>query len=507
LLAASLIKPKHKLVYEVHQLAVGGSGTRLQKWVVQRCGTIIPITVPLQEALIKSAGEQHRHKFLVAHDGVRAARFANMPTQAQARQKLGWDAGAFIVGYVGRLHTLTQDKGLGTVVDALAHIDGASLALVGGPDDMAAERREHWVSLGLPAGRFLYVGQVLPQDVPLCLAAFDVCVMPHPFTSQFAYYTSPLKLFEYMSSGRAVVASDLPGWADVVTHGHNALLVPPSNVAALAAALRDLKNTPALRKKLGEQARADVFAHYTWAARAANILAHIQNNQSPTQDEPMHRQLYRALRARFTRKITRDHLRQFLTPHATDALTLDVGAKKRPYADLFPNGIAGDIVFDMSEDATFDAHLLPFPDESFEVILCTEVLEHCINPQAVLDEFYRVLKPNGKLLLTTRFVFPLHDVPHDYFRFTRYGLSHLCRNFSSVTVQEEAATVETIAILMQRLGYQVKWKLPFMRLLTFALARLLADGDRWIATEYGEINRRTPVRAILASGYYVHAQK
>jgi SAM-dependent methyltransferase len=205
----------------------------------------------------------------------------------------------------------------------------------------------------------------------------------------------------------------------------------------------------------------------------------------------MHRKLYRNARAILTRKITRDRLFEWLIPHATDALTLDVGAKDAPYVHLFPNSIAGDLIFATARDAVFDAHHLPFPSASFDVILCTEVLEHCLQPQSVIDEFYRVLKPNGVLLLTTRFIFPLHDAPHDYFRFTRYGLAHLCSDFDHVDIHEEAATVETIAVLLQRLGYQVKWRLPFLRFFTFVLARLLVGADRWIAEEYGDINRST----------------
>ncbi|MEO1440422.1 MAG: glycosyltransferase [Chloroflexota bacterium] len=511
LLAASLVTPRRKLVYEAHQRAVGRGGKRLQRLVIARCGTVVTITPRLRDDLLADAMEQYAARFIVAHDGVQRTRFANMPTQTEARVQLGWDVGAFIVGFVGRLHTLTQDKGIGTVIDALTQVPGASLALVGGPDDMAEAHRQHWLAHGLPPERFIYAGQVPPEAVPLHMAAFDVCVMPHPFTAHFAYHTSPLKLFEYMASGRAVVASDLPGWADVVRDGDNALLVPPSEVDAMAAALLRLHDDAALREKIGEAARTDALAHYTWDARAHTILAQVnrvlQSGETENRGEPMLRTLYRKLRAAFTRKITRDHLRQFLTSHATDELTLDVGAKQKPYADLFPNSVAGDIVLAFAADTAFDAHALPFPDDYFGVILCTEVLEHCIDPQQAINEFYRVLKPGGTLLLTTRFVFPLHDVPHDYFRFTRYGLAHLCRGFATVDIREEAATVETMAILLQRLGYQVAWKVPLLRFVTFALARVLADGDRWIATEYGEINRRNEVRAILASGYYVRAVK
>ena len=273
LLAASLVKPRRTLVYEAHQLAVGRFGRWLQRAAVRRVGTVVAITNRLRDDLLDLAGEDCRERLMVAHDGVRVGRFADLPTRDEARQRLGWCEDAYIVGYVGRLHTMQMDKGVGTVIDALAGVEGASIALVGGPDDMVAAYRQKWLSLGLPADNFLYTGQVAPDDVPACIAAFDVCVLSHPFTPHFAYHTSPLKLFEYMASGRAVVTADLPAWADVVRHEQNALLVPPSDVAAFAAAFIRLRDAPALRQRLEDTARMEALTHYTWDARAAAILA------------------------------------------------------------------------------------------------------------------------------------------------------------------------------------------------------------------------------------------
>jgi SAM-dependent methyltransferase len=213
------------------------------------------------------------------------------------------------------------------------------------------------------------------------------------------------------------------------------------------------------------------------------------------------------LKFRLSAKLTRQRLAAFLEAHGTDTLTLEVGAKYRPYQHLFPCTITGDITFYPSLDLQFDAHTLPFGEASFGGVLCTEVLEHCANPHQVIAEFYRVLRPGGKLILTTRFLFPIHDAPHDYFRFTRYGLQALCSRFSQVTVTEEAATVETLGVLMQRLAYQVRWKLPLVRLFLHLLARLLVRAQWLVKEEYGDISRTAPERHIMASGYYVVAVK
>ncbi|MCB9453908.1 MAG: glycosyltransferase [Anaerolineaceae bacterium] len=273
ILALSLVKPGRRLVYEAHRLNAGRAGRWMQRQVTRRAGTVVAVTKKLADGLVERGAKPER--VLVAHDGIRRERFADLPSQAEARAALGWPGDAFIVGYVGRLQTLSMDKGVGTLIAALAQVAGASLGLVGGPDDMAEAFRAHWLALGLEVERFLNAGQVAPERVPLCLSALDVCAMPFPWTTHFAYYASPMKIFEYMASGRAIVASDLPSTAEVVTHGESALLTPPSDVAALAAAIMWLRDDPALRERLAAQALHTVMTHYTWESRAAAILAKV----------------------------------------------------------------------------------------------------------------------------------------------------------------------------------------------------------------------------------------
>jgi glycosyltransferase involved in cell wall biosynthesis len=213
-------------------------------------------------------------RLLVAHDGVRAARFDLPGSHADWRRRIGWPEDAFVAGYMGRFHTLGMDKGLGDLVDAVAALaaDDAPrpvrLGLVGGPEQTVGALRER----GCPPDLILYAGQVPPADVPGYLRAFDVCVMPFPWTEHFAYYASPMKLFEYMASGSPLIATDLPSTAEIVRDGQNGLLVPPADVAALAGALRRLRDDPALADRLAGQAADDVAAHYTWSARADRIL-------------------------------------------------------------------------------------------------------------------------------------------------------------------------------------------------------------------------------------------
>jgi glycosyltransferase involved in cell wall biosynthesis len=268
LLLVSLWKPRRALVYEAHHLAKSGMGHWLQSVCVRRAGLTVALTGKLADDL-KARGAR---QVLVAHDGIRMERFANAPDRQTARARLNLPAEIFIAGYVGQLHTMSMGKGLDILIDAIAQVDRpVALGLAGGPERLAETLRACWLDRGLPPDRFLYLGQVAPPLVPVVLAAFDVCTMPFPWTEHFAYYASPLKLFEYLASGGVILSSDLPSVAEVVRDGESALLVPPGSVEALAAALRRLYDDPALRAALGEAAR-QIAPRYSWQVRAERIL-------------------------------------------------------------------------------------------------------------------------------------------------------------------------------------------------------------------------------------------
>ena len=96
--------------------------------------------------------------------------------------------------------------------------------------------------------------------------------MPFPWTEHYAYYASPLKMFEYMAGNRPVVASELPVVTEVLEHGRDALLVPPDDAPALANAIGRLIDDTALGARLAAAAFAKVQTR-SWAARAESILS------------------------------------------------------------------------------------------------------------------------------------------------------------------------------------------------------------------------------------------
>jgi glycosyltransferase involved in cell wall biosynthesis len=279
-LAALWPRRAGRLFFEAHTYPATGVGLRIRRFLAGRIGGFVVITGHLKDRYAALGVPLTR--LLVAHDGIRRARFDVAGDRADWRKRIDWPADAFIVGYMGRFQTLGMDKGLSELVEAVIALaaegqpGAVRLGLVGGPAETVEALREDLRAAGLPPETVLYAGQVPPNEVPGYLRAFDVCAMPFPWTEHFAYYASPMKLFEYMASGSPVVASDLPSTAEVIHDGENGLLYPPGDEAALAAALRTLRDDPATGARLAGQAARDVL-DYTWEARARRILGMINS--------------------------------------------------------------------------------------------------------------------------------------------------------------------------------------------------------------------------------------
>lgn len=219
---------------------------------------------------------------------------------------------------------------------------------------------------------------------------------------------------------------------------------------------------------------------------------------------PLSKRIGRAL----STKLTRVTLDRFIEAHASTGRTLDIGAQNGPYAGFFPNRVALDIRPGHGVQVLGDAQALGLSSSAFDVVLCTEVLEHLPEPQRAIDEMFRVLKPGGTLLLTTRFLFPIHDAPHDYFRFTKYGLRHLLKRFEIVALQEETDSLGALAVLLQRLGMQARTIGPVpLRAAWLLAARMVRPFSFLIVREYGDSRRLTPETGIMTSGYHVACRK
>ncbi|MBL0340959.1 MAG: class I SAM-dependent methyltransferase [Bacteroidetes bacterium] len=103
-------------------------------------------------------------------------------------------------------------------------------------------------------------------------------------------------------------------------------------------------------------------------------------------------------------------------------------------------------------DIIYDGINIPFPDNEFDIIFCTEVMEHVPNPEHFLSEINRVLQSGGVLIMTTPFMVQLHEEPYDFYRYTKYGIQHLL-NKSGFEVKNIVAFGDAIGVLI---GIQIQ---------------------------------------------------
>ena len=249
-------------IFEVHTLPRSGPSRRLHLWAARRADAIIAISDHLSDWYRDRGFDPAR--LLVARDGVNLETFAALPDHAVARSRLGIPADARVAAYTGHFY---RWKGADTLAAAAPLLPAPwQVHLVGGiGDDL---RRLETVA----GGDRLHVRGHLPQrDSILYLAAADVVVLPNSGHSDISVaYTSPLKLFEYLASGRPLVASDLPSIREVVRPDEHALLVPADDPAALAAAIIRLGDEPDLARRLADSAREHAGA-FAWPIRARLI--------------------------------------------------------------------------------------------------------------------------------------------------------------------------------------------------------------------------------------------
>lgn len=252
-----------RVYWEVHRVPEGRLRGRWLLETLPRLHGLIAISGGVAEDLLELGVAPDR--LCVEHDGFEAARFANLPSRAEARARLQVPADQPLVVYTG---SLLEWKGVDVLVEAMAALPEALLLVAGGPDGEALRLKAR--AAALPNVRVH--GFVEPQKVTDYLAAADVGVVPnrsHPAIS--ARYTSPLKVFEAMAAGLPLVASDLPSLREILRHGHDAWLVEPDDPAALAAGLKRVLADPNLRTAMADRGRARSVEH-TWDARAQRLL-------------------------------------------------------------------------------------------------------------------------------------------------------------------------------------------------------------------------------------------
>jgi glycosyltransferase involved in cell wall biosynthesis len=245
----------------------GLSLTRLARWsqayAWRNADMVLPVTRVLGD-IVASYGVP-LDRIVVIPNGINGERFDAAPDVAAAKRVLGLE-GRMVLGFTGFVRDW---HGLDKVIDLIAHDPQESrrhLLVVGdGPARAGLERQAR--ELGID-NRVTFTGIIGRDDVARYVAAFDIALQP-----SVVAYASPLKLFEYLALGKAIVGPAQPNIEEILSQDHNAVLFDPDSRAALAEAVDRLCRDRALREKVAANARATIGERkLTWRENALRVV-------------------------------------------------------------------------------------------------------------------------------------------------------------------------------------------------------------------------------------------
>jgi glycosyltransferase involved in cell wall biosynthesis len=260
---------KPKIIYEIHELPMFlKSGPRLFLSWIERCYLIVCVASSLSN-MVKSHLNKGKELVFTLHDAVDdrifKMEYACPEDLASIRKKYR------VVMYAGHLDRWKKPEFL---IDMMKHVveNDVALVFVGGRGEDIS-RLKQYVAVKGCSGKVFFLGWRTPAQVPRYLAFADVLVHYSPPGKAL----SPLKIFEYMLSGRPVAAPRALGVEEVLNDGINALLFDPFDPADAARKVVLLLKDKELGERLASNARNTALSKYTYRARARTLLELLNN--------------------------------------------------------------------------------------------------------------------------------------------------------------------------------------------------------------------------------------
>lgn len=250
---------KKNIFWETHT----GRFNFIIKNLLKKCRGVVAITKGLKDFYENK--DIPAGKIIIAHDGIDLGDFSQNFDKAESRKKLGLPLDKKIVMYVGRLDGW---KGVETLFAASKLLSEVKTVIIGGETGQIARFKKEYPDI-------IFLGQRPYKDLAKNQAAADVLVLPNTGKNEVSVlFTSPLKLFAYMASGRPIVASNLPSLREVLNEA-NAVLVSPDSPERLAEGISKILRDDDLSGKISKQAIRDI-KEYTWQKRAEKIILFIK---------------------------------------------------------------------------------------------------------------------------------------------------------------------------------------------------------------------------------------
>jgi glycosyltransferase involved in cell wall biosynthesis len=259
---------------ELHDRPMGHFGPWIFKQLVRTQGRkrFLLITEALHNVLIREFDASFAPgEVVITPNGVELERFANLPAASEARHQLGLDE-CLTATFSGHFYA---GRGTGLLFGLAQALPEIQFLWVGGRQQDVADWRERLKSAGVH--NVIVTGFIENRQLPLYLAAADVLLMPFERKitgssgGNSADICSPMKLFEYLAAGRAIMSSDLPVIHEILNE-RNGVFCPPEDLSAWQEGLSQLMQDTTKRQRIAAQARQDA-SQYSWKLRAGKALA------------------------------------------------------------------------------------------------------------------------------------------------------------------------------------------------------------------------------------------
>ncbi len=256
---------------------LGDLAAQAERWALNHADSIVVVSAELKEHVASQGVDPAR--IYVLPNAVNPAVFYPSPPDDGVRTGWGFDTGP-VIGFVGGLRPWHGVEVLPELLERLTHRHPGIRLVVAGDGPLRGKLEKALDQRGLRS-RAIITGPLAHEEIPSVIRQFDVAVAPYP-APDHRFYFSPLKLFEYMACGIAVVAPALGQIVQLIQDGQTGLLYPPGDLELLAAQCERLLSDATLRQTLGQSAAKLIQAQYSWDHNASRVAALARSLMSGT---------------------------------------------------------------------------------------------------------------------------------------------------------------------------------------------------------------------------------